>query len=90
MTDLFHLLFPFSFCLLLKDPPEPHSAELLTFCSTFVFVPFVSVTEREWERKSSDRKNVKACLCARGGWAGGEGGVRGEGGALEKGQGFKT
>lgn len=55
-----------------------------------MFVPFVSVTEREWERKSSDRKNVKACLCARGGWVGGEGGVRGEGGALEKGQGFKT
>ena len=67
--DLFHLLFsfsPFLFCF--KDPPELHSAELLTFCSSsFVFVPFVSVTERERERKSSDRKNVKACLCAGGG-----------------------
>lgn len=40
------LLFPvFSFRF--KDPPELHSAELLTFCSSFVFVPFVSVTERE-------------------------------------------
>lgn len=54
-----------------------------------MFVPFVSVTEREWERKSSDRKNVKACLCARGGWAGGEGGVRGEGGGIRKGPGVQ-
>lgn len=43
-------------------------------------MPFVSVTERERERKSSDRKNVKACLCA----GGGRVGLRG---ALEKGQG---
>lgn len=48
-----------------------------------MFVPFVSVTERERERKTSDRKNVKACLCAGGGWVGGDGG------ALEKGQGVK-
>lgn len=46
-----------------------------------MFVPFVSVTERERERKSSDRKNVKACLCAGGGWVGwveglGGGGIR--------------
>lgn len=77
-TDLFHLLFSLPFSLLLKDPPELHSAELLTFCSSFVFVPFVSVTERERERKSSDRKNVKACLCAGGGWVGwvSRGGIR--------------
>lgn len=68
---------PFPFSLLLKDPPELHSAELLTFCSTFVSVPFVSVTEREREQKSSDRKNVKACLCAIGGRVVGvEGGIR--------------
>lgn len=55
-----------------------------------MFVPFVSVTEREWERKRSDRKNVKACLCARGGWVGGEGGVRGEGGGgIRKGPGVQ-
>lgn len=43
-----------------------------------MFVPFVSVTERERERKSSDRKNVKACLCAGGGWVGwvSRGGIR--------------
>lgn len=33
-------------------------------------MPFVSVTEREREPKSSDGKNVKACLCAGGGWVG--------------------
>lgn len=72
----FIFFFPFPVSLLLKDPPELHSAELLTFCSSFVFVPFVSVTERERERKSSDRKNVKACLCAGGGWVGLRGGIR--------------
>lgn len=78
----FFFFSPFAFSLLLKDPPELHSAELLTFCSTFVSVPFVSVTEREREQKSLDRKNVKACcLCAGGGW--------GWEGALEKGQGVK-
>lgn len=72
------------FCF--KDPPELHSAELLTFCSSFVFVPFVSVTERErGERKSSDRKNVKACLCAGGGWVGRvEGGIRKKGQEVKK------
>lgn len=55
-----------------------------------MFVPFVSMTERERERKSSDRKNVKACLCAGGGWVGlRDGGGRG-GGIRKKGQGFKT
>lgn len=39
-------------------------------------MPFVSVTERERERKTSDRKNVKACLCAGGGWVGLTGGIR--------------
>lgn len=68
ISFIFFSPFPFLFCF--KDPPELHSAELLTFCSSFVFVPFVSVTERERERKSSDRKNVKACLCAGGGWVG--------------------
>lgn len=62
---------PLPVSLLLKDPPELHSAKLLTFCSSFVFVPFVSVTERERELR---RKNVKACLCARGGWMVGLGG----------------
>lgn len=65
--------FPFLFCF--KDPPELHSAKLLTFCSSFAFVPFVSVTERERERKSLDRKNVKARMCAGGG--GGRGAGRG-------------
>lgn len=74
--QIFLLLLPLAF-----SPPELHSAKLLTFCSSFVFVPFVSMTERERERKSLDRKNVKACLCARGEWR--------WGGALEKDQGVK-
>lgn len=68
--DLFHLPSR-SPCLLLLfllgDPPELHSAELLEFCSTLVFVPFVSVTERGGERRGG-RKIVKACSYARGGW----------------------
>lgn len=76
------------FTLLLKDPPESHSAELLTFCSSFVFVAFVSVTEREREQISSDRKNVKACLCSAGGWVGvGLEGGGGRRGAVRKGAG---
>lgn len=69
----FFFFYPFPFLFCFKDPPELHSAKLLTFCSSFVFVPFVSMTERERERKSLDRKNVKACLCARGEWGCGGG-----------------
>lgn len=82
-TDLFHLPSPspcFLLLFLLGDPPELHSAELLEFCSTLVFVPFVSVTERGGERRGG-RKIVKACSYARGGWLrfrwkGGIGGIR--------------
>lgn len=48
-TDLFYLPFPLLFSS--KGPPELHSAELLTFCSPFVFVPFVSVIKKEREKR---------------------------------------
>lgn len=51
-----------------------------------MFVAFVSVTEREREQISSDRKNVKACLCSAGGWVGGCG-FGGGWGAVRKGAG---
>lgn len=46
-TDLFHLLSSFPVSFSSKGPPELHSAKLLTLCSSFAFVPFVSVIERE-------------------------------------------
>lgn len=52
---------PFTVSLLLKDPPELHSAELLTFCSSFVFVPFVSVTEREMEFRREECEGMFVC-----------------------------
>lgn len=51
----------FSVSLLLKDPPELHSAKLLTFCSSFVFVPFVSVTEREMEFRREECEGMFVC-----------------------------
>lgn len=73
-TDLFHLLFSFPVSLLLKDPPELHSAELLTFCSSFVFVPFVSVTERESVRVQTGRMRRHVCVPEEDGWVGLRGG----------------
>lgn len=62
--DVFHLLFSLSF-FLLKDPPELQSAELLTFCSSFVFVPFVSVTEREGAKDFKQEECEGMSVCQR-------------------------
>lgn len=81
--DLFYLLSSFPVSFSFKGPPELHSAELLTFCSSFAFVPFVSVIKRE--RKEFRREECEGMFVSwtkmggrQGGGGEGEGGPRGQ------------
>lgn len=83
-TYLFYLLSSFPVSFSFKGPPELHSAKLLTFCSSFAFVPFVSVIERE--RKEFRREECEGMFVS---WTrmGGRQGGAGGGGRRAKGSG---